>query len=203
MRLVSSSDDNKQYALDKENYSMKFTLIDMGNYIGYRHRQWWQTPAEIWKTMEIDIESKDSEKSIHSEYLVDDNGRMLRALMTDSNGLRRVRSYYNDSSYNSKEEEERLRGKGMVKVDGRWVQDSIILPGDNPLGLGESYDYDETTGKFINVNGKEVPKTILSKFELVDLLIASGKQVSDKFVEIKEKNKNVPEEIDIDDEISL
>lgn len=203
MRLVSSSKDNKQYALDKENYSINFTLMDMGTYIGHRYRQWYETAPEIWKAMGIDIESKDPSKSIHSEFLVDDKGDLLRALIIDSNGIKRARQYYNDPLSRSKEDEEFYRGKGVSKVNGRWVQDSIIVPGNNPLGIGKSYYYDEETGKFIDENGQEAPESVVSNFELPELLATAGKQVSEKFTQLRGKTENVPDEIDIDDEISL
>lgn len=204
MRLVSNSDDNKKYALDKKDYTVLFTLIDMGIYIGHRNREWWMQAPEIWKAMEIDIEANDAEKNVQSEYLVDDHGAMLRALLKDSNGIKRVRMYYNDSPENTKQEEEHLRGKGMIKVNGRWVNDAIVVPTDDaPLGLGEWYYYDEESRKFINDEGREAPQTIVGQFELPELLITAGKQVADRFTNLRREMQDIPEEINIDEEISL
>ena len=204
MRLVSNSEDNKQYALDKKDYSVIFTLMDMGIYIGHRTREWWMEAPEIWRTMGIDIEAKDPNKSIHSEFLVDDHGEMLRTLIKDFNGIKRVRIYHNDSPYNTKEREEQLRGKGMIKVNGRWTQDVVVVPRSNDvLGIGESYYYEEESGKFINEDGREAPATIVSQFELPELLVTAGKQVADKFTDLRREMKNIPEEINMDNEISL
>ena len=203
MRLVSNSEDNKQYALDKKDYSVIFTLMDMGIYIGHRTREWWMEAPEIWRTMGIDIEAKDPNKSIHSEFLVDDHGEMLRTLIKDSKGIKRIRIYNNDSPYNTKKEEEHLRGKGMIKVNGRWTQDVIVVPTEDVSGRGEWFYYDEESRRFVNEEGREAPATIVSQFELPELLVTAGKQVADKFTDLRREMKNIPEEINIDNEISL
>lgn len=203
MRLVSNSDDNKKYALDKKDYTVLFTLIDMGIYIGHKTREWWMQAPEIWKAMEIDVETNNPDKNIHTEFLVDDHGEMLRTLIKDSKGIKRIRIYNNDSPYNTKNEEEHLRGKGMIKVNGRWTQDVIVVPTEDVSGTGEWFYYDEESRRFVNEEGREAPQTIVSQFELPELLVTAGKQVADRFTCLRNEMKRIPEEIDIDEEINL
>jgi len=192
MKLISSSEEDKryEYEIEREGYSVKFTILNMGDYVGHKSRQWYEEAPDFWKTMFIDICSQEPKKNMEVEFLIDDKGDMLSVTLTDGNGVRRTRQYYNDSPNNTREREEALRGKGVSKVNGRWVQDIIYIPnvqdGDDDnirLFYGQdsiTYYYEEEKGCFVDENGEEIEAMPISDYELPEVLINAGQQVVDK-----------------------
>ena len=66
----------------------EISFIDMGGYVGYKGRQWYEKPKAFWKPMFAEITTKEGEQ-IHYEALVDDQGRMMRVLFEEA-GCKRV-----------------------------------------------------------------------------------------------------------------
>ncbi len=50
-----------------------YTMINMGDYVGHRSRNWYETPSPYWSLMFVDNESKD----LHMEALIDDTGNYI------------------------------------------------------------------------------------------------------------------------------
>ena len=64
-----------------------YTFVDMGSYVGYRSRQWYESPRSCWKLMFFD-ENKE-ESPVHMEALVDTTGDYSR-IMIEKDNFKRV-----------------------------------------------------------------------------------------------------------------
>lgn len=69
--------DNGNMVLNNDKGS--YTFIDMGNYVGYGSRQWYESPNSCWRLMFFD-ENKE-ESPVHIEALVDTLGDYSRILV--------------------------------------------------------------------------------------------------------------------------
>lgn len=201
MELKESLDKKKVYTMQKDTYSVDFTLLDMGSYVGSKGYSWYSKKPESWYTMNINVKAQNPKKSMECEFLIDEFGKDMRAIATDANGIRRIRMYYKDAPNRDKSEIEFLRGKGISKHKGKWVQDLISIPGENDFSR-ENYYYDEESGKFINEDGQEAPKSIVANYGLMEVLEDARSQVTEKFLSTKGKATKTPEELS-DDGLSL
>ena len=201
MELKESSDKKKIYTMKKDSYSVDFTLSDMGSYVGKSSYSWYSKKPESWYTMNIDVTAKNPKKSMKCEFSIDQFGKDEKAIAVDSNGIKRIRMYYKDSPNKDKSEIEFYRGKGISKHRGKWVQDLISIPGANDFDR-DNYYYDEETGKFVNEDGKEAPKSIVANYGLMEVLEDARSQVLEKFLATKGKAAKTPEELS-DDGLSL
>lgn len=156
---------------------------------------------EAWYTNEIDVNAKNPNRNVKCEFQIDALGKDFKAIATDANGLRRIRMYYKDAASKDKSEIGSADGKGVTKnSNGKWVQDVIALPGANEFDKNNYY-YDEETGKFLNAEGQEAPKSILTNFGLMEVLETARGQVTDRF-RAGNKPNHAPEKLD-DDGLSL
>ena len=81
MELIEDAEKEKVFQEDDTLY----TMLDMGDYIGHRDREWYQKSPERWFLMYMD--KKD--KSLHIEALVDDIGNYMRFVI-ENEKIKRV-----------------------------------------------------------------------------------------------------------------
>lgn len=74
------SDDKKKVFIED---GKVYTLVNMGNYVGHKNRQWYEESPDFWKLMFYDADD------IHIEALIDDFGDYLR-LIADKADVRRI-----------------------------------------------------------------------------------------------------------------
>ena len=84
MELVVENEKRKIYREDGKFY----TMLNMGDYVGYRNREWYQKPNDAWYLMIYD-EIKDDKKIAHMDALVDSSGYYSR-LCLEQNGERKI-----------------------------------------------------------------------------------------------------------------
>lgn len=211
MRLISTSDSFKTYALDKEKYTIKFTLGNQQHYENNKQPQ--------WKVIKIEGESTEVEeepivfagkpnrgrrkscdsKNFKCNFVFDRSGRIVRCILEDSNELQRIREYYYDLENIDESDMNSLRVKGMVKEDTRWVKDSLSLP-QSPV----MYYFDKKSRKFVSDKGVTlVAQTILTNLELPQILESAGIKVSENFMDLIKGKNEPPVEIDIKDVIEF
>lgn len=198
MKLINSEDNKKTYQFEKDNYSIDFTLVNMGNFVGHRHHNFMDPVPEYWETMFVDINHvEDKSKNINSSFLISDSGHLLRLIMVDGNNNQRTRLFYPNDSRFSKEEVQYRRGNGISNIDGIWVQDSI---GKADNIFGPSYYYDEETQQFVDQNGNIYPeKTPIANYELAQMITSAAQQTSKNYNEKivnKNNSKETPDNID-------
>lgn len=201
MKLIKSEKTKAVYLLETPKFMITVTLMDMGNYVGHRDRPFGSKEPQIWKTMNMEIQSKETNKSFHVENLVDDQGRILRTLIQDGNSdIRRVRQYYYDFLDFPQERITQLRGPGTYWDNGRWVQDTLsIWKNHMPAN---SYYYDKETGLFMNTDtSKEhlsiesAPESPLTQPLLTSEVEMIGYQIEGAFNKERFKSNDNPEEI--------
>lgn len=76
--------ENGNLVFNNENES--FTFVDMGNYVGYQSRQWYEEAPNCWRLMFYDEKKEDS--PIHIEALVDSTGCYSRIMVCQGNNKR-------------------------------------------------------------------------------------------------------------------
>ncbi len=84
MELLVDNKDKKVF-IDDDKY---YTMLDMGVYVGYRLRLWYENNPVIWKLMLLDEVSKNGQYK-HIEALIDDKGDYSR-LLVEINNVKRV-----------------------------------------------------------------------------------------------------------------
>lgn len=180
MKNILNEENKKTFLMERGNYNVQFTLLNMGNYVGHKNRQWYESAKPHWETMLVDIISQDPSKCLTGEFLIDSNGDFQRLLISDNNGNKRIILSVKPH-YGVKEEDyEYYYGKGIHKEQNSWIQEMYVekVPGEL---LDKSYYYDQTTGKFIDDNGNEAPGTVLTKKQLGNLFRNSARCVSENF----------------------
>lgn len=85
MELVTENRKRKIFR-DEEN-SKFYTMINMGEYVGHRNRDFWQNPNDAWFLMMYD-EIKNDKKIAHMDALVDSSGYYSRICL-EQNGERK------------------------------------------------------------------------------------------------------------------
>lgn len=197
MKLINSEDNKKTFQLKKDNYNIDFTLIDMGSFVGHRYRSAFASTPHYWETMFVDIKNQnDKSKNINSNFLISDSGHLLRFMMVDGNKNKRVRLFYPNDYMLSKDDVAILRGNGISKVDGVWVQDYICKDDDI---FSPSYYYDEATQQFIDNNGKVYPeKTPIANYNLAQMITQAAQQTSKNYNQkiLNINSVETPEDID-------
>lgn len=112
MELVTEDKNKKVYVDGNKTY----TMLNMGNYIGYKQRQWYEQSQDIWMLMSYD------ENNVHIESLIDDLGGYIRFIVS-SNGISRVVQLNNGSVYNDSL-------VWNVTTDGIAKESYVALDGD-------------------------------------------------------------------------
>ena len=180
MKKILDKENKKEFLMEKDNYSVKFTVLNMGEFVGHKSRQWYESAKACWETMFINIVSQDPKKCLSGEFLIDSNGDFQRLLISDNSGNKRVILSIKPH-YGIKEEEyEFYYGKGIHKEQNSWIQEMYVE------ALGKSYYYDQSTGKYVDDAGNEAPETILTNKQLGNLFMRSGKNVSKQFIDRKD-----------------
>jgi hypothetical protein len=199
MNLKKEDKNKAVYEMQQEDgTNITFTLLNMGEYVGYNSRDWYEEAPECWETMFIDVDSEEPKKKMHCEFLIDSTGSLMRSILIDGQKIQRTRIYYTDSPNCTKEDEKRCRGEGISKINNQWVQDTIIK-GDILEPGYESYYYDDETGKFLDEydTSRELPhETLLSDYGIVDKFTEMRKLVAKEFSKSrnqKEKPNNIPD----------
>lgn len=85
MELIDENNERKIYQEDNRIY----TMVNMGDYIGHRSREWYQKGDDAWYLMFLD-EYQNNDKIRHMEALVDYTGRYLRFIIEQGNEKRIV-----------------------------------------------------------------------------------------------------------------
>ena len=141
MKLISSSNDRKIYALDKDGYIIEVSLVKFPFYREGMSQQW--KMGEI-KVKEKPIEGENSEferrlakinkipaassRAFGCNFTFDPKGRITRCILIDSKRIQRTREYYNDLKDISEQGMKSLGIRGLCYVDGRWIKDLISFP---------------------------------------------------------------------------
>ena len=155
---------------EKHGTSYKLVLLDMGDYIGFRDRCWYDNVPVIWTPvnfyMDFDEKSGLEDYSFQSEMLYDDKGKLMRMLISHRNGLMRCCQFYhmNIPPENASEEDiakrttymEKLYGEGFSLERGFggrfWCQQYITESKDSFYKEKPIYYY--KNGQFISEDGK-------------------------------------------------
>ncbi len=76
MELIKEEKNKKVFIEDDKVY----TMLNMGSYVGHKHRQWYASAPEMWSLMFYD-EKRDDGQELHMEALIDDSGNYIRFLV--------------------------------------------------------------------------------------------------------------------------
>lgn len=85
MNLVREDKDKKIF-IDGNNKF--YSMINMGNYVGHRDREWYDSNPDVWVLMFYDEKRTDG-KTLHIEALLDDEGNYIRFII-ELEGQKRV-----------------------------------------------------------------------------------------------------------------
>ena len=187
MERCTDEAKKKEFLMKKEGYNVRFTLLDMGSYVGHQHRQWYQKATPHWETMGISVDTEDTSKSLDSEFLIDSNGGFQRLIIEDKNGNKRILL----------KAREHIDEEGVHKLQNLLVQEMYVEAVPDQL-LGKTYYFEEETGKFIDEHGNVAEESILTRQNLGELFMDAGKTVSHSFNKTLREQKDVTKLDDID-----
>jgi len=71
----------------------KYTMTNMGSYVGYKSREWYEPVPEVWILTSYD-EKLDNGEILHMEALVDDVGSYIRFLIDKGDKTRTIQMQY-------------------------------------------------------------------------------------------------------------
>ena len=195
MKIIADNKDEKVLSMEKNGYTVNFTLLDMGIYVGHMNREWYEDASPYWETMFIEVKSEDPSKCLKAEILINSNGGFQRLIISDNNGNTRVINSLGFCYY----EDHRLRSRGNHSANHRELLNEMYVekvPGD-VSDIGKAYYYDEKSGKFIDDTGIEAPDSILTNKEIGDLFRSAATSLSKQF----RSKESVAEITDVDFEI--
>lgn len=185
MIQVLDEKSKKEFLMKKANFEVKFTLLDMGEFVGYRSREWWDTVKPYWETMFVEVTSQDPNKCLRGEFLIDSDGSFQKLLISDKNGNARIIFSIQPLYGRKKQDYEFYYGKGIHKQGDSWFRE-LFVEKSSEDGLGKEYYYDQSTDKFIDSEGCEAPKTMLTNRDLGNLFISSAANISRQFRDRKD-----------------
>ena len=170
MELLSEEKNKKIY----QDENSVYTMLNMGGYIGYKNRDWYQSHPDVWVLMEA---TESTEKgSVHIESLVSDRGEYIRFIM-DNGSVRRVLQLdnslvYSDSVVDTRNANNTLRiGNTYYALNGD-IYTGNKIPLLEYLGSNHNFDFKGETilqnipgldciVKYLNAN-QELRNTISS-----------------------------------------
>ena len=197
MKLNNKSNNKIEYTMEKDNKTVVFTIIDMGEYIGYKTRNFSDPIPKLWTTMYIDIIGKNKPDKISGTFLVDSNGSLIQLSLKNQDNIQRVCNIF-PYDYKSYAEEQKLRGKSIIKVDDCWAVDSIIVPNVNNqnkyFNFGHMYIYDRESKKYKDDDGMPLAPNNLTDEKLVQIFIELRKKMDYIFNLQLGKIGNIPKE---------
>ncbi len=190
MKKIVDEKNKKIFSMARNGYSVLFTLLDMGEYVGHKSRQWYEKASPFWETMMIDVLSEDPNKKLSSEFLIDSNGDFQRLIITDMKGYKRVILPLRPH-YGIKEEDyEFYYGKGIRRDNNSFVRDIFVDENFDNIFESNNYYFDNSSKKFIDDNGNEAPKSILTNIDIGNVFRDAARSISNQF-----NLKNYPEEL--------
>lgn len=141
-----------------------YTLVDMGGYVGYSRRPWYENPKPFWMVTSIDMDN--GERKLHYEALPDADGELMQVRLRDGNNNVRTQQYYG----------------------GRCTDDTIYM--GSLLDEGGSYRWDSTQNEFTNIFGDVVPAMEISNHTLPSSLVQVAASVQNEFARSLEVEAN-------------
>ena len=87
---IIENDKKEKVLIDKyDNFVKKYVFINMGDYVGYKTRQWYESAPDCFRLMICD-QFQDDKIVSHIEALVDDSGEYSRIMVDKYGCFRRV-----------------------------------------------------------------------------------------------------------------
>ena len=201
MKKILDEKTKKEFLMERNGYSVKYTIMNMGDYVGHKYRQWYEDTPEYWETMFITVESEDPLKCLSGEFSIDSNGSFLNLIIKDKDDNKRVISAMQGMFGASEEDYEFYYGKGIHIKNGEVIRDVYIEKDQNEdsiINLGKEYYYDEERKEFVDEEGNVATKSILTNPELGNLFRTAALQVSRNF-----KSRDKSKELDQLDDVEI
>lgn len=162
-------------------YTVKFTLLDMGDYVGHKKRPWFAEPKSHWKTMFIDVISEDTNKNLNAEFLIDSDGNFQRLLIADEKGNKRIVLLVRPQLSINEKDYEFYYGKGIYPEQVSYVQEIYIDNSLENISQSKNYLLDKKLNKFLDDDGNEPPKSILTNINLGNLFRKAADNITTQF----------------------
>ena len=194
MKKIVDEKNKKVFSMQKDNYTVNFTLLDMGEYVGYQNREWYDNVYPYWETMFIEVVAQNPDKNLSSEFLIDSYGKFQRLIISDCHGNKRVIRPITPHYGIIEEDYEFYYGKGIHKQQNQFMQEIYVEETPGELFKSKEYYFDKNTNKFIDKNGNEAPKSILTNLDIGNLFIDAAKNITNQF----KSKENADELHDID-----
>ena len=142
-----------------------YTMLNMGDYVGHRNRNWYETPSPYWTLIFVDKENED----IHMEALIDDIGNYIDLKIASGNVRRAIALKYGD-----------------VISDLVMYETNDVLPTDKYYSVK---DGDTSLNKYLGT-----PHVYKDGDKVFDGVVPSDKLIKDFFLKNDEYKKVIEEE---------
>ena len=157
MELLKEEKDKKVYIEGNKIY----TILNVGNYVGYKYREWYEQAKEVWRLIFLD--EKQDDKIIHMEALIDDLGNYTRFLVDDKTSRRIVNIsdslVYSDIIYNKNNEyislNEEIYSNKRVVIHEYFLNQHIFKNSNDEVFEGELSN-NKIINEFLNQNDELV-----------------------------------------------
>ena len=186
MKLVEDDDERKVLVMEKPDYQVEFTVLNMNSS---------DSDYPVWKTISIKVTFPNSEEFIYSEFLLNEYGAFEKQLIKDEKDNSRVIEYlfphegiaktksafvsYLGKGLHFKEYEESTDASTdfIIEEEGSLIRERYFAK-----GIGDFY-YDEETEKLIDDSGNMAPSCRITKKNLGTILKKAAESVSKKVKE--------------------
>ena len=163
---------NKKIFVDGEDKI--YSMVNMGSYVGHKHRQWYESAPEMWTLMFYD-EKRDDGQNLHMESLIDDSGNYTRFLIELGNQTRAIQIHNGRVYSDTITDYGRELGDSFVALDG-----DIYSSGSIPLR-----DYLITKPKFSS--GDQLYEGELSNNDMIANFLNKDNELRESITDSKKR----------------
>ena len=185
MIKIVDKKDRKDYLMEKKGYSVIFTLLDMGEFVGHENRHWYEEAEPFWTTSKIKVYSEDPNKRVNGSLLIDSRGRFLSLIIEDEEGNKRITILKEGVKGLTDDQYERLFENGgddsnlLIEIYEEASEDHYL----------KQYFYDKKKGQFIDSDGNVAKECILTNKDLSKLFRAAARNVTKEYNKVLSKRK--------------
>lgn len=164
MQLISQ-DDKKKIYVEKGEVNKIYTLLDMGEYVGLKNREWYEKPTPYWMLMYYEELSSNNQKRFSVKAINDTDGNYMQLALEQDGIVRKIKLQNNKV----------LSDIVYDNINAKYLFAQKYVGYDNEDRSKEMIDlkdYLSTNVEYISSNGKTI-KTYPKNEKVIDFITAN------------------------------
>ena len=164
MQLISQ-DDKKKIYVEKGEVNKIYTLLDMGEYVGVKNREWYEKPTPYWMLMYYEELSSNNQKRFSVKAINDNDGNYMQLALEQDGIVRKIKLQNNKV----------LSDIVYDNINAKYLFAQKYVGYDNEDQSKEMIDLEDylsTNVEYVSNNGKTI-KTYPKNEKVIDFVTAN------------------------------